>query len=58
MALSRQLFWEAVPLKRPIFHRKKVIANFSLGLNYCSIGQSRPPSRDTVPLSFNIIKIP
>jgi hypothetical protein len=28
----------------------RMFANLSLGLNYCSIGPSQPPSRDTVPL--------
>jgi hypothetical protein len=30
-------------------YMKKGVMNLSLGLNYCSIGPSRPPSRDTVP---------
>jgi hypothetical protein len=30
---------------------EKGCATISLGLNYCSMGPSQPPSRDTVPLS-------
>jgi hypothetical protein len=41
-----------VALKQPIFKRKNVFVNFWLGINYCSIGPSRPPSRDTVPLAL------
>jgi hypothetical protein len=45
--------WDALrfSLDRPIFKRKKVFANLRLGLNYCSMGSSWLPSRDTVPLS-------
>jgi hypothetical protein len=39
----------ALALERPILRRKKGFANISLGLNYCSMGLSRQPSRDTVP---------
>jgi hypothetical protein len=41
-----------VALKRPIFKLEKVFTYLSLGLNYCSIGPSRPPSCGTVPLRF------
>jgi hypothetical protein len=33
-------------------NEKNVFANLSLGLNYCTIGPSQPPSRDTVPLNM------
>jgi hypothetical protein len=33
------------------FLTEKRFTNLSLGLNYCSMGLSRPPSRDTVLLS-------
>jgi hypothetical protein len=38
-----------VALKWPIFKQKKGCTTISIGLNYCSIGSSQPPSRDTVP---------
>jgi hypothetical protein len=38
-----------VALKLPIFKQTKGCATISLGLNYCSMGSSQPPSRDTVP---------
>jgi hypothetical protein len=45
-----------VALKLPIFKQKKRRATISLGLNYCSIGSSQPPFRDTVPLIlYNIM---
>jgi hypothetical protein len=40
-----------VALRRPIFKQKKVSATISLGLNYCSMGSSLSPFRDTVPLN-------
>jgi hypothetical protein len=45
-----------VALKRPIFKRKKVFANLSLGLIYHSKALPQPPSRDTVPLSPQYIQ--
>jgi hypothetical protein len=35
-------------LRRPIFKQKKGSAIISLGLNYCSMGSSQSPCRDTV----------
>jgi hypothetical protein len=40
-----------VALRRPIFKPKKGSATISLGLNYCSMGLSQPPFRDTVPFN-------
>jgi hypothetical protein len=49
------LLYSTVPFKRQIFKRKKGSVNISLGLNYCSLCSSRPPSCDTVhfTISFN-----
>jgi hypothetical protein len=41
-----------VALRWPIFKPKKGPATISLGLNYCSMGLSQPPFRDTVPLTM------
>jgi hypothetical protein len=35
-------------LKPPIFKREKGFAHISLTVNYCSMGSSPPPFRDTV----------
>jgi hypothetical protein len=41
-----------IALKWPIFEQKKGRATICSGLNYCSMGSSQPPSRDTVPLRW------
>jgi hypothetical protein len=41
---------QTVALKWLIFKQKKGCTTISLGLNYCSMGSSQPPSRETVPL--------
>jgi hypothetical protein len=43
-----------VALRWPIFKQKKGSATISLGLNYCSMGSSLSPFRDTVPLIRNL----
>jgi hypothetical protein len=40
-----------IALKWPIFEQKKGPATICLGLNYCSMGSSQPPSCETVPLN-------
>jgi hypothetical protein len=40
-----------VALKWPILKQRKGCATVRLGLNYCYMGSSQPPSRDTVPLT-------
>jgi hypothetical protein len=50
---------QTVALRQPIFKQKKVSVTISLGIHYCTMGSSQPPSRDTVPLlrmyGFNIL---
>jgi hypothetical protein len=41
-----------VALRRAIFKQKKGSATISSSLNYCSMGSSQSPSRDSVPLSY------
>jgi hypothetical protein len=40
-----------VTLRRALFNPKKGSETISLGMNYCSMGLSQPPFRDTVPLT-------
>jgi hypothetical protein len=42
-----------VALRLSIFKQKKGSATISVGLSYCSMGSSQPPSRDTVPFMIN-----
>jgi hypothetical protein len=42
-------------LKWPIFKQKKGCATISLGLNYCSMGSSQPPFRDSVPFYCGVL---
>jgi hypothetical protein len=46
-----------VALSRPIFKQKKGSATISLGLNYCCMGSSHSPSRDTVPLTRGFLDV-
>jgi hypothetical protein len=46
-----------VALRQPIFKQEKWWETIRLGLNYCSIGSSQPPSpsRDTRPLTCHFL---
>jgi hypothetical protein len=36
---------------------KEVFANLNLGLNFCSLGPSRPPSCDTITITDTVIAL-
>jgi hypothetical protein len=47
---------QTVALRWAIFKQKKGSATICLGLIYCFMGSSQPPTRDTVPLIWEASK--
>jgi hypothetical protein len=45
---------QTIALRWPIFKQKKVRMTISSDLNFCSMGSSQPPSRDTAPLMADL----